>query len=126
MRCCLIAPQEPGGAQDQRSGAARRSRGIVGEWDVTIKTPVGSLAVVYTFTDDGAITGTATGKSETVPLRDTVIAGQRVTWRQSVTKPMRLNLDFDVVVDGDRLAGHSKAGRLPRSAVTGIAEDDDE
>jgi hypothetical protein len=32
---------------------------------------------------------------------------------------MRLNLDFDVVVDGDRLAGHSRAGRLPRSAVIG-------
>jgi hypothetical protein len=93
---------------------------IAGDWDVTIKTPIGSLAVVYTFTDDGGITGTATGKSETVPLRDIVVAGQRVTWRQSVTKPMRLNLDFDVVVEGDRLSGHSKAGRLPRSAVTGV------
>jgi len=89
---------------------------LTGDWDVTIKTPIGSLAVVYTFTDDG---GTATGKGETVPLRDIVVAGQRVTWRQSVTKPMRLNLEFDVVVDGDRLTGHSKAGRLPRSAVTG-------
>jgi hypothetical protein len=94
--------------------------GIVGEWDVTIKTPVGSLAVVYTFTDDDGIAGTAIGKGETVPLRDIVVAGQRVTWRQSVTKPMRLNLEFDVEVDGDRLAGHSKAGRLPRSAVKGV------
>ncbi|HEX2283339.1 MAG TPA: hypothetical protein VHI10_00710 [Mycobacterium sp.] len=92
---------------------------IIGDWDVTIKTPIGSLAVVYTFTDNGAIEGTATGRGETVPLRDIVVDGQRVTWRQSVTKPMRLNLDFDVVVEGDRLTGHSKAGRLPRSAVTG-------
>jgi hypothetical protein len=92
---------------------------ILGDWDVTIKTPVGSLAVVYSFADDGGITGTATGKGETVPLRDIVVAGQRVTWRQSVTKPMRLNLEFDVVVDGDRLTGYSKAGRLPRSTVTG-------
>jgi hypothetical protein len=93
---------------------------ILGDWDVTIKTPIGSLAVVYAFADDGGITGTATGRGETVPLRDIVVAGQRVTWRQSVTKPMRLNLEFDVMVDGDRLAGHSKAGRLPRSAVTGV------
>jgi hypothetical protein len=92
---------------------------LTGNWDVTIKTPIGSLAVVYTFAEDGA-TGTATGKGETVPLHDIVIAGQRVTWRQSVTKPMRLNLAFDVVVDGDRLTGHSQAGRLPRSAVTGV------
>jgi hypothetical protein len=93
---------------------------ILGEWDVTIKTPIGSLAVAYTFADDGGITGTATGKGETVPLRDIVVDGQRVTWKQSVTKPIRLNLEFDVVVDGERLNGHSKAGRLPRSAVTGV------
>lgn len=93
---------------------------ITGDWDVTIKTPIGTLAVVYTFTDDGgALAGTAAGKDETVPLQGIVVDGQRVTWRQSVRKPMRLNLDFDVMVDGDRLAGHSRAGRLPRTAVTG-------
>ena len=93
---------------------------ITGDWDVTIKTPIGTLAVLYTFTDnDGTLAGTATGKDETVPLRGLVVDGQRVTWRQSVRKPMRLNLDFDVTVDGDRLAGYSRAGRLPRTAVTG-------
>jgi hypothetical protein len=97
---------------------------LIGDWDVTIKTPIGSLAVVYAFTEhNGTVAGTATGKGETVPLRDIAVANdagrQRVTWRQSVTKPMRLNLEFDVVVDGDSLTGHSKAGRLPRSAVTG-------
>lgn len=94
---------------------------ILGDWDVTIKTPIGTLAVLYTFVDDdGGLAGTATGKGETVPLRDIVVDRQRITWRQSVTKPIRLNLDFDIVVDGDRLTGHSKAGRLPRSAVTGV------
>jgi hypothetical protein len=94
---------------------------LIGEWDVAIKTPIGSLQVLYTFTNDsGTITGTAAGKGETVALRDITVAAQRVTWRQSVTKPMRLNLEFDVVVDGDTLTGHSKAGRLPRSAVTGV------
>jgi hypothetical protein len=97
-----------------------RGVSIVGDWDVTIKTPIGSLAVVYTFADDGILTGSATGRSETVPLRDIAVDGQRVTWRQSVTKPMRLNLEFDVEVDGDRLAGRSRAGRLPHSAVTGV------
>lgn len=94
---------------------------IIGEWDVTIKTPIGSMAVVYAFTEsDGALAGTATGRGETVPLHDIAVAAQRVTWKQAVTKPMRLNLDFDVVVDGDGMTGHSRAGRLPRSAVTGF------
>ncbi|OBA75266.1 hypothetical protein A5641_24855 [Mycobacterium sp. 1554424.7] len=93
---------------------------VFGDWDVTIKTPIGSLSVSYTFGHavDGAV-GTATYKGDTVALQDISIDGDRVTWRQSVTKPMRLNLAFDVVVDGDSLAGHSRAGRLPASAVTG-------
>lgn len=101
------------------------TKGIVGEWDISIKTPIGSLNVVYDFgEDDGRVTGRATSKQETVALVDLATAddegAQRVTWRQTVTKPMRLTLEFDVMVDGDRLNGHSRAGRLPRSVVTGV------
>ena len=97
---------------------------ILGDWDVAIKTPVGTLHVVYNFAEhDHTIVGSAAGKGETVPLSDIVITtvadGQRATWRQTVTKPMRLKLDFDVLIQGDELRGHSRAGRLPRSTVTG-------
>jgi hypothetical protein len=61
---------------------------IAGEWDVVIKTPIGSLQVLYTFSNEsGILTGTAAGKGETVVLRDITVAAQRVTWRQTVTKP---------------------------------------
>ena len=94
---------------------------VAGVWDVTVKTPIGSLAVVYTFAErDGTLQGTAVGHGETVPLHDIVVDRQRITWRQSVTKPMRLNLFFDVVIDGDHFSGHSRAGKLPRSAVNGV------
>jgi len=93
---------------------------IVGIWDLKLKTPIGTLSAVYTFTDAGdGIAGTASTKSETVPLAAITRDGPRVTWRQSVTRPIRLNLDFDVVVDGETLTGHSRAGRLPQTAVTG-------
>jgi len=93
---------------------------ILGTWDVSLKTPIGTLSAVYAFTrTDGALGGTASTKSETVPLTEVACDGPRVTWRQSVTRPIRLNLDFDVVVDGDSLSGHSHAGRLPRTVVTG-------
>lgn len=94
---------------------------VYGVWDVTIKTPIGSLAVVYVFTETG---GTATYEDDTVTLHDLEISDGRATWRQAVTRPMRLNLDFDVSVDGDRLNGYSRAGRLPRSAVTGMRRRD--
>ncbi|MEE6137799.1 hypothetical protein SKC41_15885 [Mycobacterium sp. 050128] len=98
---------------------------IEGDWDVTIKTPIGTLAVLYAFTQlrDG-LAGTATYKDETVALQgvtsEPAAGGTRLTWRQSVRRPMRLNLAFDVLVHGDVLSGHSQAGRLPRSAVSGV------
>ena len=97
----------------------------MGDWDVRIKTPVGSLQIVYSFhLDGGVLIGSAAGKHETVPCTDMSVTedadGQRVRWRQTVTKPMRLALEFDVLIHGDQLSGHSRAGRLPRSAVTGV------
>jgi hypothetical protein len=37
---------------------------------------------------------------------------------------MRLNLTFEVVVNGDVMTGYSRAGRLPRSEVTGSRRND--
>ncbi len=95
---------------------------LVGDWDVRIKTPIGTLAVAYTFTErNGVLSATATGAHETVPVTDIVCTGEHtVTWRQTVTRPMRLHLRFDIRVDRDRLEGYSRAGRLPRSVVSGV------
>lgn len=97
---------------------------VQGDWDVTIKTPIGTLAVRYAFAEsDDGLAGTATYKDETVALQDFTSepaeGGTRLRWRQAVTKPMRLNLAFDVLVNHDVLIGHSRAGRLPPSAVSG-------
>lgn len=97
---------------------------IEGEWEIAIKTPIGTLTVEYVFDrHSGALVGRATCRGETVVLQDITSGagadGTRLRWRQSVTKPMRLNLAFDVVVEGDVMTGHSRAGRLPRSVVTG-------
>lgn len=38
---------------------------IQGDWDVTIKTPIGTLAVLYAFTElRGGLTGTATYRTK--------------------------------------------------------------
>ncbi|WP_217248519.1 hypothetical protein [Streptomyces sp. AC602_WCS936] len=94
---------------------------VEGTWDLSISTPIGRIAAVAEFRrrEDGLLVGTAHGAGEEVPLRDVVLHGDRLTWKQAVTKPLRLNLAFDVTVDGDSLAGTSRAGRLPASKVTG-------
>lgn len=97
---------------------------ITGTWHLRMKTPIGTIDADYRFTEtpDG-LTGTATGAGEETRLNEIACAttadGERVTWHQSITKPLRLNLQYDVAVTGDTLTGHSRAGRLPRSQVTG-------
>lgn len=93
---------------------------VEGTWDLTISTPIGRIrAVVELRREDGVLTGSAYGAGEQVPLQDVVLDGNHLTWRQAITKPMRLNLAFAVMVNGDTLTGTSKAGRLPSSKVTG-------
>jgi hypothetical protein len=98
--------------------------GITGTWHLRMKTPIGTIDADYRFAETGdGVTGSAVGAGEETTLEDvvrtTTADGERVTWRQRITKPMRLNLEYDVTVTGDTLAGHSRAGRLPRTRVTG-------
>jgi hypothetical protein len=91
-----------------------------GSWDVTIATPIGDMAVVFDITEkDGAISGTARSVDETVDFLSPVAEGNRLTWSQDVTTPMRLTLKFDVTVEGDAMTGTSKPGMLPASKVEG-------
>jgi hypothetical protein len=93
---------------------------FAGLWDVTIDTPIGKMAVVFDISEhDGTIQGTASSDRETVDFLDAVAEGDRLTWTQKVTTPMRLTLKFDVTVNGDTMNGTSKAGPLPASKVYG-------
>jgi len=98
---------------------------ITGNWNVRMKTPIGSINAVFTFVEaDGSLTGSAESGGAVAPMRDLATIPQAdgtttVTWSQSVTKPMRLNLDFEITVTGDTLSGFSRAGRLPRASVEG-------
>ena len=95
---------------------------VEGTWNLVIDTPIGKQqATLKLSTQDGVLHGMARDErhGEEVTLTDLVLDGDRLTWAQSITKPMRLNLSFDVTVDGDQMTGRSKAGRLPASKVTG-------
>ncbi|NUJ89114.1 hypothetical protein HOW07_13965 [Plantibacter sp. MCCC 1A11337] len=98
---------------------------IIGTWDLAIRTPIGTLNAVMTFQDEqGVLSGFAASRTEDVPLRDLRVATDaqedHVMWTQTITTPMRLELAFDVTIDGNRMTGDSRAGRLPRSTVTGV------
>ena len=85
-----------------------------------IATPIGKQEVELRLTQhDGAVSGTATQGTETVPLLDPQLDGERLRWAQNVTRPMKLAIRFDVTRDGDTLSGTAKPGILPSVRVVG-------
>jgi hypothetical protein len=96
------------------------SAGFLGLWDVTVSTPIGKIETVFEITETaGVLSGIARSNKETVEFIDPTIIDDTMTWTQKVTKPMRLNLAFNIALTGDSFTGTAKAGRLPASNVTG-------
>jgi hypothetical protein len=60
----------------------------------------------------GPVDGDPDAGDETVPVLLSRIAN-------SAAMPLIKHLDFDVIAESGRLNGHSRAGRLPRTQVTG-------
>lgn len=91
---------------------------FVGSWNATLVTPIGTMIAVFNITEmDGVLGGVATTDAESVDILDAVADGNRLTWTQKVTTPMKLTLKFDVTVDGDSMNGGYKAGIFPSSTV---------
>ncbi|MBP1994226.1 DJ-1/PfpI family protein [Paenibacillus eucommiae] len=91
-----------------------------GDWDTTIATPVGKLQVKLSIsTSNGIVRGKAIQGDETVEFMNPALQDNKLSWSLRITKPMRLNLKFEVAADGDHMTGIAKAGLLPASKLTG-------
>ncbi|MFF3749458.1 hypothetical protein ACFYYH_03180 [Streptomyces sp. NPDC002018] len=92
---------------------------VEGRWSLVVRTPIGTQrATLEIGSRDGVLHGVALGDGGPVDMTDVVLDGDRLTWRQSITEPMRLRLVFDMTVTGDGMSGTSKAGRLPAARAT--------
>jgi hypothetical protein len=94
-----------------------------GTWNMTIDTPIGKQQATLVLIEnaDGSWEGTSRShdSGEEGPLTDLTVDGNEVSWHQSVTKPMKLNLKCTVTIDGDKLTGKAKAGMFPAVTMNG-------
>jgi len=83
--------------------------GVTGSWNLEIKTPIGTQHVVLTSSEQRGVGGNRGRSRRTVrsPNRLWLEVGSRGL--SAITKPLRLDLRFDVEVDGDTMSGTSKA-----------------
>ncbi|BDH63763.1 hypothetical protein MTP04_38930 [Lysinibacillus sp. PLM2] len=102
------------------SSQTNKTEDFQGKWDTTISTPIGKLSVLLNLTTrDGQIIGTAKQGENIVTLDNPIIEGNQLKWSMKVYKPMRLNLKFNVSVNGNEMIGEAKAGMLPASKLIG-------
>lgn len=95
---------------------------VAGTWNIVTDTPVGKQATVLELSETGAgLSGVARDRWHPgeLELKDVRLDGDRLSWAMLMTKPVRLELSYDVTVEGDAMSGQAKAGRLLRSKVTG-------
>ncbi|MFK7691857.1 DJ-1/PfpI family protein [Paenibacillus sp. HJGM_3] len=116
----LNAAMDPERSQDTSGNDFIRASIFDGEWDTIIASPVGKLSVrLHIATVNGVMQGTARQGDEVSAFIDLEHKGNMLRWSQRITKPLRLNLKFEVTVDGDSMNGIAKAGVLPASKLTG-------
>jgi hypothetical protein len=94
---------------------------IDGEWDCTMKTPMGEQKSVLTIKSSGAtFTGTNVGSSGPIEILDGKVEGDTLTWNMQVKSPFPMKLEAKMTVAGDTLSGAIKAGNFGSFASTGV------
>ncbi len=85
---------------------------IDGTWKLTLHTPIGVREVrLDVQTQDGALTGTQTGREGTTEVYEGTVAGDAVAWKIDTSGPTGpLTLAFSGTVEGDSIAGEVSFG----------------
>jgi cytochrome P450 len=110
------------GAADAASGSAPAAPASAeGTWTLTVNSPTGPMVTTLTLERvDGVLTGTQSGQGVTSPIKGAKLEGNKLSWINEVTKPMKLKVEFAGVIDGNTLSGKVKTGFLGSFAFTGV------
>jgi hypothetical protein len=93
---------------------------VDGDWDVTVKSPMGDQKSVFTVKTDGAsFTGVMAGAMGSMDVKDGAVDGNTLTWKMDMTVPMPMTLEGTATVDGDAISGDVKAGAFGSMALSG-------
>jgi zinc protease len=93
---------------------------VDGDWDVTIKSPMGDQKSVLTVTSSGdSFSGQVAGALGTMAINDGSVSGNTLTWKMDMTVPMPMTLEGSATVDGDNISGEVKAGAFGSMPLSG-------
>ena len=88
-------------------------------WELTLATPMGPQVMNLQLVRKADVfSGSMTGEMGAQDITGK-IAGDKLTWTLSLTKPMSIKLSFDAKVEGDKMTGNVKLGMFGNAALTG-------
>lgn len=93
---------------------------VDGDWDVTVKSPMGDQKSVLTINSNGdSFTGKMAGSLGSMDIANGSVDGNTLSWKMDMTVPMPMTLDCTATVDGDTITGEVKAGAFGSMPVSG-------
>ena len=93
---------------------------VDGDWDVTIKSPMGDQKAVLSITSDGAsFSGKMVGGLGSMDIPSGSVDGDTLSWKMDMTVPMPMSLDCTATVDGDAVSGQVVAGAFGAMGLSG-------
>ena len=93
---------------------------VDGDWDVTIKSPMGDQKAVLTVNSDGSsFSGKMSGGLGTMEIPTGTVDGDTLSWSMDMTVPMPMKLDATATVDGDAMTGEVKEGAFGSMGLSG-------
>jgi hypothetical protein len=114
----LIAETPQAAAPTPAAGGAVS---MEGKWQITVKGPTGpQVTELVVERVNGQLTGTQTGGGVSSPILDAVFEGNNLRWANQVTKPIKLTVKFDGVIEGNTIKGKCKAGMMGSYPFSGM------
>jgi cytochrome P450 len=114
---------QPRGKVEASATAPSAPVPLEGMWTLTVKGPTGPMVTTLLIERTGdTFTGSQSGQGSTSPISDAKLDGNKVSWLNEITKPMKLKLQFAGVIEGNTLSGKVKVGFMGSFAFTGVKD----
>jgi cytochrome P450 len=94
---------------------------LEGTWNLSVKGPTGPQPTVLVLSRNGDVyTGTQSGQGATSVITDFRREGNKVSWINHVTTPLKMKVEFNGEVNGFSMSGKVKAGFMGKYPFSGV------
>ena len=94
---------------------------LSGKWNLSIASTLGEQRVELELVQNGmTVTGVSRNQLEgETPMLEPKLDGNKLTWKSSITRPIKATATMSLTFNGDTCTGTARAGMFPAAKVIG-------